>query len=92
MVWQMVENVNMHLLNEKSAPPEGGADFAISVVMKRLLQGHTHGCGLATCVQCHQVNACRYTVEVQHVVVLTGWQGAQVVVDDLLTYEVVNNQ
>ena len=73
-------------------PREGGADFEISIRMKRLLQGHTHGCGLATCVQCHQVNACGHAVEVQHVVVLTGWQRTQVVVDDLLTDEVVNNQ
>ena len=56
-----------------------------------LLQCCAHGCRLATCSQVDQVNTGVNTVEVQYMVVLTSGECTEVIVDDLLPYEIVYN-
>ena len=73
---------------------EGDADFKrikSFVESFGLLQCCAHGCRLTTCSQVNQVNTSGNSVEVQYVVVLTSSECAEVIVDDLLPYEVVNN-
>lgn len=81
----------MHLFKRKiRTTPKGSADFAQSNKFE-LLQRHAHGGRLSTSIQRYQVNTGGYAVEVHDVVVLASRQCAQVVVDDLLTNQVVHH-
>jgi hypothetical protein len=90
---RVLSGEDAHFLMKNPHHQRGDADFDGLGLSKaqNLFQSSAHSGCLTTCSQMNEVNTSCNAVEVQYVVELTCCEVAQIIVDDLLTYQVVNN-